>query len=112
MTLRAMFHFLAQAVSAFFLPNNAWKQKKASSKLFVFLLRFDHDWNVRIRFFPQREEILIRLTSFGYVTLQRRGARQAQMRKRVNWRSRLRPSVVDYLLKFGRGLDPLFQIQG
>src|SRR5262250_104813 len=111
MALRAMFHFLGQAVSLRSLLRTIdLATKVTSSKLFVFLLRFDHDRNVRIRFFPQREEILIRLTSFGYIALQRRGARQAQMRKRVNWRSRLRPAVVDYLLKFGRGLRSLFQI--
>ena len=57
-----------------------------SLQLPVLLLRLDQHRQIRIRIFPQREEILIRLAAFGGVARERRCARVRALQRIVTMR--------------------------
>jgi hypothetical protein len=52
------------------------RRTPSSLQPFVFLLRLDQDRQVRVRRFPEREEILILLARLRGITLYRQRARQ------------------------------------
>src|ERR1035438_8241122 len=76
----------------------------------VFLAGRDEDGKVGVSVLPQGEEILVGLFGSGCVARKNGGARQADVRKRVNGRCGCVPCctlVVDDLLEFSGGLFTL-----
>src|SRR5262245_44227686 len=72
--------------------------------LLVLFLRLDHDWQILVGVFPQREEILVRFARFRQITLNHSRLRQPEMRRNIHDRLRRPAPVIEYFLKFGSGL--------
>src|ERR1043166_1187616 len=82
-----------------------------SFQLFVFTSGLLQDRDVRISILPDCKEILIGFACLCRVPAQDCGACQAQVRERVQRRSGLPTSMVEYLLKLVRSVSALLLIE-
>src|SRR5262245_12751419 len=66
---------------------------------------------VGVSIFPRRKEIFVALSTLRRVARDRRRARKAQMRERVQRRERRVATIIENLLKFRRRFRPAPQFQ-
>src|SRR5271166_2722772 len=71
-----------------------------SFQLGVFGFRGDEDGNAGVGVFPQSQEILIRCSGLGRITLKRIGTGDTQMRQRADWGIQDHAAMVDDFLEF------------